>query len=59
MNNIAKIALVASSVNGAENMKKMLDDMAVYFGKEGDQYDPEYYANLTSCLAKFDDDLLP
>jgi len=59
MNNIAKVALVASSVNGAGNMKKMLDDMAVYFGKEGDQYDPEYYANLTSCLGKFDDDLLP
>jgi hypothetical protein len=59
MNNIAKVALVASSVNGAGNMKKMLDDMAMYFGKEGDQYDPQYYANLTSCLAKFDDDLLP
>lgn len=61
MNNISKIAMVASSVNGAGagNMKKMLDDMAVYFGKEGDEYDPVHYANLTQCLGKYDDDLLP
>jgi len=36
MKNIAKIALIVSSANGDGNMKKMLDDMAVYFGKEGD-----------------------
>ena len=44
-NNVAKVALVASSVNAnsSPNMKKMLDDMAVYFNDAGSEYDPEYY----------------
>ena len=39
-------------------MKKMLDDMEVYFHKEGAQYDPVYFEKLNTCMAKYDDTIL-
>merc|ERR1712166_861413 len=51
------ISLVGATAADTTNMKKMLDDMADFY-KKGDVYDPEYFEELTTCLAKFDDDLL-
>ena len=51
------IALVGAASNDTTHMKKMLDDMADFY-KKGDVYDPEYFAELTTCMAKYDDDLL-
>ena len=49
INNFVKTALFATSVNGSStssNMKKMLDDMAVYFNSTGSEYDAQYYSEL-------------
>jgi hypothetical protein len=48
---IANLALISSSVSGSNtnqspNMKKMLDDMAVYFNGAGSEYDAAYYSKL-------------
>lgn len=51
------ISLVGAAANDTTHMKKMLDDMADFY-KKGDVYDPEYFKELTTCMAKFDDDLL-
>ena len=52
------ISLVsATTAADTTNMKKMLDDMADFY-KKGDVYDPEYFEELTTCMAKYDDDLL-
>ena len=39
------------------HMRKMLDDMADFY-KKGAVYDPEYFEELTTCMTKYDDDLL-
>ena len=39
-------------------MKKMLDDMEVYFNGKGAVYDPVYFKKLNDCMAKYDDTLL-
>ena len=39
-------------------MKKMLDDMEVYFHGKGSVYDPVYFDKLNACMAKYDDDIL-
>lgn len=47
----------AASAPTTSHMKQALDDMADHYHK-GAKYDPEYFANnITSCMAKFDDDL--
>merc|ERR1712166_1308906 len=47
----------ATTAADTTNMKKMLDDMADFY-KKGDTYDEEYFKELTTCMAKYDDDLL-
>jgi hypothetical protein len=38
-------------------MKKMLDDMEIYFGPNT-EFDPVYYEKLTTCMSSLGDDLL-
>lgn len=54
-------APVDKDLNGESKtafMKKMLDDMADYY-EAGAVYDPEYFEELATCMAKYDDELLP
>ena len=51
------VSLVGAAANDTVHMRKMLDDMADHF-KKGAVYDPEYFEELTTCLKKYDDDLL-
>ena len=49
----------ATSVQADDSfMKKMLDDMEVFFHGKGAQYDPVYFDKLNTCMAKYDDSIL-
>lgn len=39
-------------------MKKMLDDMEVFFHGPSAQYDQVYFDKLSTCMAKYNDTIL-
>jgi hypothetical protein len=49
---------ISVSAADVDFTKKSLDDMAVYFNGKGAKYDEAYYKQLTTCMAKDNDDIL-